>query len=179
MRPTRLLLPALTIAALAVTAFVVRDLRAADKDGILKIVALIKAGKTDDAKAAAKAYAGKNEELDELMAGFSKKNGLIPGGIEVTLRDFEKKGVGAGALLNPSFQDLGAMTSAIALVCDALPAPKGQKGTPAEWTAFAKDMSDKGDKLQAAFKMKLPAAIQSASAAVNASCSNCHAKFRQ
>jgi hypothetical protein len=178
MRPPRLLLPILAIVTLAVTALVVRDLRAADKAGIQKIVDLIKAGKNDDAKAAAKAYAAKSDDLEDLMAGFSRKNGLIPGGIEVTLRDFEKRGVAAGDLMNPNFQDLGATTSAIALVCDAVPAPKGQKGTPAEWTAFAKDMSAKGDKFQAAFKMKLPAAIQSAATAANASCANCHSKFR-
>jgi hypothetical protein len=178
MKPPRLLPPILAIVALVVTALFLREVRAADKPGILKIVEAIKAGKPDQAKAAAKAYARKNEELDELMAGFSKKNGLIADGIEQKLRAFEKAGVGAGDVINQSYQDLGAMTSAIALVCDAIPAPKGKKGTPTEWTAFAKDLNEKGDMLQAAFKKKLPAAIQSAAAAANASCVNCHLKFK-
>ncbi|HEX3314095.1 MAG TPA: hypothetical protein VHR72_04345 [Gemmataceae bacterium] len=177
MRPIRSFAAFLGLAALAVTALVVHEVRAADKDQIHKIADSIKAGKMDAAKADAKAYAGKNKEVDDLMDGFGKK-GLIAEGIGKKLTEWEKKGIGAADLINPNYQDIGAMAAAISLVCDSVDAPKGQKGNQAQWTMFAKNLNDKGVKFQAAFKTKMPAAIKAAAAALNSSCTNCHAQFR-
>ena len=165
------------MAVLAVTVMLVREVRAASPQGIAKIVAAIKAGKMADAKAAAKEYAKDNDDVEDLMSGYGKK-GLLGGGIGKKIETWDTKGIPAADLIDSANEDIGATAAAIALVCDALPAPKGQKGTPAEWTAFAKDLSDKGEKFQAAFKSKMPAAIKTAATSLNASCTNCHAKFR-
>jgi hypothetical protein len=177
MKPIRSLIALVGAAAIAATALLVHELRAADPQGIAKIVAAIKAGKMADAKAAAKEYAKNNDDVEDLMSGFGKK-GLLGGGIGKKIETWDTKGIPAAELIAPDNVELGVTAAAIALVCDALPAPKGQQENPAQWTAFAKDLSDKGVKFQTAFKAKVPAEIQRAAGALNATCTNCHAKFR-
>ena len=55
------------IALVAVAVTIVSRAEAADNAGIQKIVDLIKAGKNDEAKAAAKKYAGSHDDVEELM----------------------------------------------------------------------------------------------------------------
>jgi hypothetical protein len=173
MKLTGPLLTLAGIAALAVMGLVLSQAQAADNAGIAKIVDLLKAGKTADAKAAAKAYAMKNGDLDDLMGGFSK-NGLVAIGVGKKLRDWTK-GPAAADLNDAALQDLGAMSAAIAMVCESAKAPKGSGD---EWIKLAKDMGDKSMKLQAALKTKQAAGVKTAAVALNESCDKCHVKFR-
>jgi len=127
MTSVRFAMTALGLAALALTALVVHDVHAADKDSIAKIAEALKQGKDADAVAAAKAYAKKNDAVDELMEGFGKK-GLIAEGIEKKIRDFKKQ-VTAGDLANPDYKDIGVTTAAVGLVCETTSGPRRQQAS--------------------------------------------------
>ena len=162
-------------------AIVVTQAQAADKDGIKAIVDLIKAGKNTEAKATAKAYAAKTkDDLEELMAGFksSKKGGLVEPGIEQTFVKFGRDVQSAANLSKAELQDMGAITAAIALVTEAIPAPKSTKGTPADWSKWAKELADNGQALQNAIKSKSPADVKTAASKINATCNSCHTAFK-
>ena len=169
------------IAVFAVAVTVSSRTDAADKAGIQKIVDLVKAGKMDEAKAAAKKYAAANTDAEELMTGFksAKKGGMTETGIEPSLIKFGRDVQSPAALGKAEFQDMGAIAVAVGLVTDAMPAPKNNKATQTDWSKWAKDLTDNGAKLQTAIKTKTPADVKSASSKINAACNSCHTAFNQ
>jgi hypothetical protein len=168
----------LGIAVLTGIAMIVREVQAADKPGIAKIADGLKAGKDKVAAVDAQAYAKNNKKIDDLMEGFSK-NELIADGIEKKLNDFAKGGPKADDFKNAEYKDIGATTAAIALVCDAIPAPKAENGSQKQWTAFSKELRDNGMKFQTAFAAKNAVAAKTAAEALKQTCSKCHVIWRK
>ena len=168
----------LGIAALAAAAMIVVRAEAADKDAIQKIINLVKAGKNDDAKAAAKKYAAAHPEVDELMDAFGKKSGLAPVGVEQTMIKFGRDTQSPAALGKADYQDVGAILQAVGMVTAEIPAPKSPKGSQADWSKWAKEISDNGSKLQAAIKSKTPADVKMISTKINNACNSCHTAFK-
>jgi cytochrome c556 len=171
---------ALGVAALAVVVTVVARVEAADKAALQKIVDSLKSGKTADAAAAAKAYAKAHDDVDELMTAFKKgdKGGMLAVGIEATLIKFGRDVPSPAALSKGDYADMGTIISAVGLVNGAIPAPKGAKGSAADWAKWSKELVDNGEKLQAALKSKTPADVKAMSSKINAACNSCHTAFR-
>ncbi|HEX3314094.1 MAG TPA: cytochrome c [Gemmataceae bacterium] len=168
------------IAALAAAVTIVSRAEAADNAGIQKIVDLIKAGKDADARAAAKKYAGSHDDLEELMTAFrpAKKKGMTGPGVEPSLIKFGRDTPSVAALGKADYQDMGAIVVAVGMVSDSLPAPKSPKAGPADWSKWAKELSENGAKLQAAIKSKTPADVKTFSSKINATCNSCHTAFK-
>jgi Cytochrome C' len=180
MRASGLWIALFGIAVFAVAVTVGSRTDAADKAGLQKIVDFVKAGKMDDAKAAAKKYAAANTDVEELMTAFKsgKKGGMTVTGVEPTLIKFGRDTQSPASLGKDEYQDMGAIAVAVGLVTDAIPAPKNNKATQADWSKWAKELTDNGAKLQTAVKTKTPADVKTAASKINAACNSCHTAFR-
>jgi Cytochrome C' len=180
MKTSGLWLSLFGFAVVAAAALLVQRAEAADNAGIKKIVELIKAGKNDEAKAAAKSYAKAHDDLDELMGAFktAKKKGITEAGVEQSLVKFGRDVPSPAALGKADYQDMGAIVTAIGMITEAIPAPKTSKGTAADWVKWSKELNENGAKLQAAVKSKTPADVKALSTKINATCNSCHSAFK-
>jgi hypothetical protein len=169
------------IAVFAVAVTVGNRTDAADKAGIQKIADLVKAGKMDEAKAAAKKYAAANMDVEELMTAFKpgKKGGMTEVGVQAKMISFGRDAASPAALGKADLQDMGAIVVAVGLVTDALPAPKTNKATPADWSKWAKELTENGGKLHTAIKSKTPADVKTYATKINNACNACHSAFNQ
>ena len=123
-------------------------------------------------------------ELLPIMWAFKpkSKSGIMPGqGIELNLLKLGKKPLPAGELATraPELKRMAEVTRGIAEVTPAY-ASKFTKTAKeaAQWKGFAADMQKESDGLLAAIKSKNPKSIKDAANHVNATCNDCHEKFR-
>jgi hypothetical protein len=165
------------LGAIAVTALVVARLDAAERDEFRKIVELVKSDKDAGVKDAAKAYAVKHSEIDELMQSFrpAKKGGITEEGIDRSIASLKRSAPDAKRIAGLS-DDVGCIPVAVARILERIPAPKGM---PVEkWTKLSRTLGDEGLKLAGAIRRKDSGEIQNAAVRVEAACAACHNSFR-
>jgi cytochrome c556 len=192
MRRHAWLLPAVGALALGLSVLAVARGRDKDEDDKLKAAAAAApdVNKLADAasdpaalKKAAAAISAKDELLPIMWAFKPQaKGGIIAGkGIELGLISLGKKALPAKDLTAQSaeLKRMAEVTHGIAAVTPSY-AGKFTK-TPAEakeWTKYAEDMQKSSEELIAAVKGNNAKGIKDAANHVNASCNDCHTKFR-
>lgn len=181
-----------TLATLAVGAVVVNTAFADEKlkADVLKIAALEKAGKGDEAKKAGSALAGKVEGTEDLMHLFKPrtKGGLGVGpagavakdGVEMLILDLARDVAPATRLAKEGdhISDAGYNVAALADITRDIKQSWTAKKTQKDWQKWSDEMRDAGLKFAAAAKAKGGQELKTASAKVRASCDGCHSIFR-
>ncbi len=165
MNPTRLLLFVGIFATVVGYSYAQPD--PAIEKAVNDVAGEFKAGKDDAARKKAIAAAKNIEELDDLMRLFgpTKKNGL---NIGANLMNLPK---------NPkNVEDLGHKTAAMAELARAMTAPK-KKGAQA-WIAEADNLRKAGLDLAKAAAKNDAKGMKAAAEKANATCVNCHSKFK-
>lgn len=159
----------------------------------LKIADLMAGNKLDQAKTDAEALAKKVEDIEKVMDIMKLRNreGLgfgakpIPGaadGLEARLINLGRR-VTAADLKNQGaeLQRMCEIMAAVAEVAIAkAPTKKMGKKDPKEWLAWSKDMRDSSLALRDAIKSgKAPNDIKELATKLNATCTDCHAVWKE
>jgi hypothetical protein len=165
------------------------------RKSVLKIAAALEKKDNTAAAAEAKALAKSLKDFDEIenvMAVFklreknglgvgSKRDGIVPDGIELKLLGIARDAPGQNAA-NKEAEALEKMAYVIAAVAEvALAKPPDRdegKKKKKDFIRWAKDMRDAAPGLAVAAKSKSPAEIQKAAAKINSACTNCHSVFK-
>jgi hypothetical protein len=156
----------------------------AAQDEVVKLMATMEKG--GDAKKQLEAITKKYDQLKPLMYVFKPraKGGLGVGpegkadGIELKISALGKKGIAPAGLRKEQadLMKIAAVSKAMADVADQYPS-YGKKDV-AGWKDLNNDMRKGADELIAAVKSGDPAKVKAAANNLNASCTSCHAKFR-
>jgi hypothetical protein len=197
-RPARVWAITAGLLALGVWAAVGVNTNAADKKSgaigdIDRLSDAIEKGEKADVTKIAKEIGEKYEELDKIMHLFKtrKKKGLgvgakagavSPDGIELKLLDLSKKEVN-GAQLSKQGKALEKMGYHIASIAHIalVKAPPNDCGPKKvkDWNGWAEDLKTGGLDLAKSAKAKDADGANKAVSKINASCANCHEKFRK
>jgi hypothetical protein len=166
------------------------------RGSIEKAAAAIEKGDMPEAKRIADEIGKSSVEIEAVMnlmgkriaasgkggLGVGKKpGGILPDGIELKIIDLAKKALPPARLDKESeaLVELGYRVAAIAEVAKAKPPEKDEAGkTKKDWLEFADGMRKAADGFIEAAKEKKGPAIKAAASKLNASCTNCHSKFR-
>jgi hypothetical protein len=141
--------------------------------------------KGGDAKPQAAAiFAKYKDDLKAVMTIFKPrdKGGLGVGpkakgdGIELKIISLGKRALAKADLAKQQsdLEQIARVSKAMAEVADQYPQPKNQK----MWTQFDEEMRKGADELMQAARSGDPKAVKTAANNLNASCTNCHATFR-
>jgi hypothetical protein len=110
-----------------------------------------------------------------------KATGAQDDGIEVRIQNFGKRSPGAAQLKKDkdALMQMVHRTSAIAEIALAM-TPKKKEGDkdPKDWKEYANEMIKQSQALGKAIEAADPKAVKDTANRLNASCTNCHGKFR-
>jgi hypothetical protein len=104
------------------------------------------------------------------------EDGIVPDGIELKIRDMSRDVI-SGAKLKKEGEAISQMAHRVAAIAEITKqlSPKKDKKL---WDEFTESMRESADELAKAVKDNSPAEVKTAASKLNASCNNCHSKFR-